>query len=505
MSLKKLFPHLQSLRLESATVDTDKVTITVAVKRASARCPLCGCRSTRIHSHYRRTVADLPVSCRIVVLVVHVRRFRCLTPACPRRIFAERLPDLVAPYARKSVGLHQALERVGFAAGGEAGARLATALGMPTSPDTLLRAVRAASTPDAGSPSVVGIDDWSRRRGRRFGTIVVDLERHRSIDLLPDRNADSVAVWLTQHPTITAVARDRSDLYADGIARGVPQAVQVVDRFHVLKNLEEALERFLQHKRTAIDGAIAPADVPALPPQVVGASNRDRPPWEERAEEDSVRRHAPWVARYEQVVALRARQVDVADIARIVGISRQTVYRYLSLDSPPTRKHHATRRQTLLDPYKEYLLQRWDEGCHNAAQLWPEIRAKGFAYSYTNVSRFLAQQRPPMGQRPSIHRQLPANARPPTPRHVSFLLIRRPNDLTAKERVYIERLCQADAAIETAYALATDFAAMLRGRQGERLDAWIAAASESAIPDLRRFAAGLGADKKAVQAGLTLL
>ncbi len=325
MSLKKLFPHLQSLCLESATVDTDKVTITVAVKRASARCPLCGCRSTRIHSRYGRTVADLPVSCRIVVPVVHVRRFRCLTPACPRRIFAERLPDLAAPYARKSVGLRQALERVGFAAGGEAGARLATALGMPTSPDTLLRAVRAASTPDAGLPSVVGIDDWSRRRGRRFGTIVVDLERHRPIDLLPDRNADSVAAWLTQHPTITAVARDRSDLYADGIARGAPQAVQVVDRFHVLKNLEEALERFLQHKRPAIDGAIAPADVPALPPQVAGASKRDRPPWEVRAEEDSVRRHTPWVARYEQVVALRARQVDVADIARIVGISRQTV------------------------------------------------------------------------------------------------------------------------------------------------------------------------------------
>lgn len=120
------------------------------------------------------------------------------------------------------------------------------------------------------------------------------------------------------------------------------------------------------------------------------------------------------------------------------------------------------------------------------------------------MSRFLAQQRPPIGQRPSIHRQRPASARPPTPRHVSFLLIRRPDDLTAEERVYIERLCQADAAIGTAYALATDVAAMRRGRQGERLDAWIAAASESAIPDLRRFAAGLGADKKAVQAGLTL-
>jgi transposase len=504
MRISSLFPHARSCRVDDVRVSDGALTIALTSTRTTATCPSCRRRSRHPHSRYRRRVADQPWAGHPVTVVLHGRRFLCRTPQCPRRTFRERFPALVAPCARRSDGLRTALARIGLAAGGEAGARLAAALGMPTSASTLLRAVRAVPAPAPAAPSIVGLDDWSRRRGRRFGTIVVDLERHRPVDLLPDRHADSVAAWLAGRPGITVVARDRSDLYADGIARGAPQAVQVVDRFHVLKNLEEALERFLQHKRAAIEQAAAPVATPAGAAGDGGCPTHERPPWQQRAEEDSQRRHAPWVARYEQVLALRARHVDVADIARMVGVSRQTVYRYLSLDAPPPRRRHATRRQTLLDPYKGYLLRRWDEGCRNAMQLWREIRARGFAYSYTNVSRFLAQYRPPVGQRPSIHRRHPAAERPPAPRHVAFLLIRRPSDLTPDERAYVDRLCQADGVIQEAYALAQDFATMLRERHGERLDAWIATATGGAIPDLRRFAAGLGADRDAVQAGLTL-
>jgi len=501
MRIASLFPHVRGCRVDDVRASDGVITIALTSTRATATCPSCRRRSRHPHSRFHRHVADQPWAGHPVTLVLHGRRFLCCTPHCPRRTFRERFPALVAPCARRSDGLRAALARIGVAAGGEAGARLAIALGMPTSADTLLRAVRALPLPDPAAPSVIGIDDWSRRRGRRFGTIVVDLERHRPVDLLPDRHADSVAAWLARHPNITVVARDRSDLYADGIARGAPQAVQVVDRFHVLKNLEEALERFLQHKRTVIEAAAATATKPAAEDDV--GLVYERPPWQQRAEEDSLRRQAPWVARYEHVLALRARHVDVTDIARMVGVSRQTVYRYLSLDGPPPRKRHATRRRTLLAPYKEYLLGRWDEGCHSAMQLWREIQARGFAYSYTNVSRFLAPYRPPVGQRPSIHRRHPTE-RPPAPRHVAFLLIRRPGDLAPDERAYVERLCHADAVIGTAYALAQDFATMLRERQGERLDAWIATANDSDIPDLQRFATGLSADKDAVQAGLTL-
>jgi len=185
----------------------------------------------------------------------------------------------------------------------------------------------------------------------------------------------------------------------------------------------------------------------------------------------------------------------------MAGISGTTVYRYLRLGCPPGRKQYS--RRTPLDPYKEHLLQRWDEGCHVATRLWREIRAMGYTHSYTNVSRFLAQLRLPVGQRPSIFREHGTADRSPTPRKVAMLFIRRPADLTDEQRMTVEPVCAADATFARAYTLTQEFAAILRERQGDRLDAWIAAASASEVMELRRFAIGLLPDKAAIRAGLT--
>jgi transposase len=226
-------------------------------------------------------------------------------------------------------------------------------------------------------------------------------------------------------------------------------------------------------------------------------------PWQVRAEEESERRHAAWLARYEAVLALRAKGASVADIARSVEISRETVYRYLRLGAPPERKRRGIRR-TVLDPYKEHLLRRWDEGCHDARRLCAEIRALGYRHADTNVSRFLAKLRLPVGERPSIHRERISAQRPPTPRQVAMLFVRRPETLTDKQRACIHALCQADEAIANAYTLAQAFTTMADERQGEELDAWIARVRASEIADLQRFAAGLLLDRAAVHAGLTL-
>jgi transposase len=518
MRIKQLFPHLKSLRIEQITIGPQGVTLSIAVQRRSARCPLCGSRSRRVHSRYHRTLADLPISGRRAVLIVLVRRFRCLIPTCPRQIFAARLPNLAAPFARRSQPLQHALEQVGCALGGEAGARLARCLGMPTSPDTLLRLIRAAPVPDPGQPHIIGLDDWAYKRGIRYGSSICDLERHQVIDLLPDRSADSVAAWLQAHPTVEVAARDRSGLYADGIARGAPTVVQVADRWHLIDNLVESLEKFLLHKgpllKQAAVALIAAATVsdemPIVQPvdAVVYQGKRRNPAprlWEQRAAAESARRLALRHAKYEAVCDLHAKGATVADIARAVGVTRRTVYRYLSDGPPQRRRPTAHGRRRVLEAWEPYLLKRWEEGCHTATRLWRESRDQGFAYSVTNVQRFCTQLR---RQGASAQRLTRARApfmsvRGPTARRVASLFVQRPEQYTDEQVAYRAQLCQSDAAIATAHRLTKDFLDMVRERHGERRDEWSDAAAEGGIAEVGRFALGLRDDGAAVRAGLT--
>ncbi len=450
---------------------------------------------------------------------MQVRRFHCPTATCPRQIFAERLPDLAAPFARRSQPLQHALEQVGFALGGEAGFRLAGLLGMPTSPDSLLRLICATSLPDPGTPRVIGVDDWAYKRGLRYGSIVCDLERHRVIDLLPDRSADSVATWLKAHPSIEVAARDRSGLYADGIRRGAPQAIQVADRWHLIDNLAQSLEKFLLHKGALLKQAAvaliatAPSSDEALSVQpaedTMYQGRRRQPPprlWEQRAAEESARRLALRHAKYEAVCALRAKGASIMDIACAVGVTRRTVYRYLN-DGPPQRRcptPHGRRR--VLESWEPYLLKRWEEGCHTATRLWREIRDQGFGYSVANVQRFCAQLRRQGGLPPRLIRTRSpfTSMRGPTARRVASLFVRRPEEYTDEQAQYLACLCQSDAAIASAHRLTQDFLRMVRERHGEQLETWIEAATASEIAEMRRFAVGLHSDAAAVYAGLTL-
>jgi transposase len=236
------------MRLDCIRPAKEAIALVVRTVAANARCPRCHRTSSRVHSRYRRLIADLPWHGVAVTLVLYTRRFRCQDSLCKQRIFCERLPRVVAHYARKTVRLNAALELIGFAIGGESGARLARKLGLTVSPDTLLRRLRQTAHKESATPRIIGVDDFAFRRGQRYGTLLVDLERRCPIDLLPDREAETLSAWLRAHPGIEIVTRDRSKTYACALTEGTPAAVQVADRWHLLKNLREALEKLLKRQ-----------------------------------------------------------------------------------------------------------------------------------------------------------------------------------------------------------------------------------------------------------------
>jgi transposase len=399
--LTRFLPDRTTLSLEAWHVNEAAAAITLHVTSTPAcvPCPLCHVRTSRVHSRYTRTLADLPWGAYVVRVQLRVRKFFCDHPACPRQIFTERLPTVAAPWARRTLRLAQLLLAYGLALGGEAGARLVARLGLRTSPDTLLRLVQAAPAPTAPAPEVIGVDEWAWRRGQRYGTILVNLEDRRVLDLLPDRSAESVATWLAQQPTITVVCRDRSALYADGIRQGAPQAVQVVDRFHLVKNLREAVEAFLHNQQAALQAAAARTAqaltlVAGPGPITLMYRGRHRcaPIQQQRREAAQQQRHAAWVTTYEAIHTLHAQGLSVTTIAQQLGISRPTVYAYLRRTGPPSPRS-PQRSGQVLQPYTSYVIQRWREGCTDSMQLWRELRALGYTYSSRTVSRFVTRLR----------------------------------------------------------------------------------------------------------------
>jgi transposase len=489
-----------------------QLTLQATATRTRVRCPLCQALTLRVHSRYTRTVADLPWGPYTVRLHLRVRKFFCDQPTCPRQIFTERLPTVAAPWARRTLRLAQRLRACGLALGGEMGARLGHRLGLPTSPATLLRLVQAAPTPTATTLQALGVDEWAWRRGQRYGTILVNLEDHQVLDLLPERSADLVADWLTQHPTVTVVCRDRSALYAEGIRRGAPHAVQVVDRFHLVKNLREAIEAFLHDQRPALQAAatgtaqaLTQVVGPVAAPPMYRGRHQCSQAGQQRQEAAQQQRHAAWVATYETAQALYAQGTPVTTIAARLGLSRPTVYRLLRRTTPPPPRS-PQRSGQVLRPYMAYLIRRWREGCTDSMQLWRELREQGYTYSTRTVSRFITRLRQASAAGWAPETQTSPYTRPqgPSARAVSFTWMCPEAKRAQDAQLYMDQLTQAHPVIAQAYTLSQAFLALVRERRGADLAAWMTETSASGIAALARFAQGLQEDLPAITAGLTL-
>ncbi|MBP2307477.1 ISL3 family transposase [Azospirillum melinis] len=299
-------------------------------RRSSVPCPRCHAPSSRVYSRYERRLADLPWQGRPVILRLQARRFLCREASCPKRTFTERLPGIVQPSARRSERLVDIQRHIALALGGEAGGRLVQRLAMPVSADTLLRLATTALRIDTPAPRVLGVGEWAWRKGHRYGTILVDLERGDLVDLLPDRDASSFAAWLRAHPGVEVIVRDRADVYADGARQGAASAVHVADRWHLLRNLGDAVCAAIGAHHAAVRRAATPCASAGAPPVT-------RAPAKPSARDvRKVATHAPRLARYAEVRRLADAGATVSAIARSCALDRKTVRAWLRDGGPGT-------------------------------------------------------------------------------------------------------------------------------------------------------------------------
>lgn len=442
-----------------------------------------------MHCHYTRSPRDLPCNGRRVRLVLDVRRFRCSNEHCARQTFAERILHLVPVHGQRTTQLTRVLRAITFEVNAEAGARITRHMHLPVSADTLLRIIRHTVMEPAPTPRVLGVDDWAFKKGNRYGTLLVDLEHRYPVELLPDRTAETLAAWLEAHPGIEIVSRDRSNEYIAAIQAGAPQAVQGADRWHLLRNLSDALLRLLEKHANALRLAAK---------QVQGnmvSSERETVTVPVTAGPPTRRQF-----RFNEVKRLVAEGYSQRLIARRLHLGRNTIRRYVALDELP-RYPLRGPRPSAITAYVPYLETRWTEGCHNSRLLWEELRQQGYSGSYSSVRRFVQRYR--TGRRRTLS-SLASGVRPLSPRQAAWRLVHAPEQLSAEQDAYRAALCQVCPEIATAYELAQRFVRMVRHRHVSGLDPWLADAQSSAVSQLKTFAAGLRKDYDAFRAALEL-
>lgn len=419
----------------------------------AAPCPQCGTAGSRVHSRYQRTIADVACGGRSLVFKVLVRKWICPNAACSQRIFAERFPGFVQRYARMTDRLRAALQVVGVTTNGADAARILSSLGMPTTGKTLIRHVLRLPLPQDAPVRIAGVDEWAWKKGAHYGTILVDLEHHRVAALLPDRSVETTAAWFTAHPEVDAVSRDRGKLFREAATRGAPQARQIADRFHLQQNFAEALEDFFRRYDAVVKAVAAPLAAKSPSPPKAPAA--------QRVEQERKRRHAKRVRHHHQIWKLFRAGHRIEEIARLVGVGNQAVYRALKHEQPPAPE---TRRRThhVTDPYLGYLCERWNAGCHTATQLYEEMVAQGYTGSKRSVDRIVAKVRP-NGSKP-VSRQTMTQGKAPSARSVALMMVRPLAHRTKEQLAFIDQLCQRDSTIAAAFSLTQEFGDLLRER-----------------------------------------
>jgi transposase len=460
-----------------SSIAEDGTTIIIHSTSPSSHCPSCGKVSGRVHSHYRRRIADLPLAGRSVKLIATVRRFRCEAVRCGQSIFAERFADgVVAPWGRRTGRLDSLVHHLGLALGGRPAASFARRLMLPVSNDTLLRVVRRRGCPPVTPPTVIGIDDWAWRRNQRYGTIICDLERRRPICLLPDREAATAQAWLAEQPQIAVVARDRGGGYARAAAKALPDAIQVADRWHLMENASRA---FLDAVRKSMRPIRRAVGAMTINPKLLTAAERVQ-------YEGYLHREYTNAA----ILALSKDGIAIKEIVRRTGHSRGLVRRVLRGE----RSDVFRTRESSLEPHLPWLDQQWVAGRRNGAELWRTLQAQGFRGSLRVVSEWATRRRRAEKVDAGTLQRIPSA------RTIARLLTIGRDDLSKAETVTVAAVETGVPSLVEAREIVDSFHVMIRRKVAADLEPWIERASGSLVAS---FANGVAKDIAAVRAAIT--
>src|SRR5271165_5151741 len=499
-SLTLTFPNV---RLTSVTLSDDVWVVWAESIGTAAACPRCQIASSARHSSYQRRFWDLPIQGRPVRITLAVGRWQCRNADCRQSIFTERLPGMVDPRARRSRRAAGILRLLGHGVGGRPGERLAARLGFAAKRATILRhLIRHQRQPDHSAPRVIGIDEWASRKGLRFGTIAVDLERREVIDVLPDRSAVSTAAWLAERPSIELIARDRDGLYADASRQGAPQARQIADRFHLVQNLRAAIERQLSGLERPIRGYRAnPGRLLATdgmqPGDGVGAQGEPR-------ELTHVSGRPFLLAAFAKVRAMYDAGATVAAITRKLRLTRKIVDKWVRLECLPERARMAPKSSTPAR-FATHLRDRWAEGERNVRRLLQEVREQGFTGCYSRLAAFVAPWRRRSEMRPTPSSTIgtvpldPRTGAVISPIVAAALCIKPLGMLTQHQAEKVDVLKRELPIFACMRSLAMRFRGLLRGNDLNALDKWIRDARGCGIHAMEKFAAKLRHDIDAVR------
>lgn len=466
-----VFSGLSALVIEDVTDEDGLIEVWARTRGGEAACTGCGVLSRRVHAWFERTVSDVPVDGRRVLVRVWARRMRCSAEECAQATFREQVPGVIERYQRRTTRLTRMIEETVRELAGRAAARLAPSLGVGLSRDSALRALLRIPLSPAQIPEVIGVDDFALRRRHTYATVIIDAVTGRRIDVVEGRRSEILTCWLHAHPGAQVVCRDGSAAYAEGIRAALPDAVQVADRWHLWHGLAEKVQ-----KEVAAHSA-------CWTPQVSGLGMYEG------------KRAQTTMERWQQVHDLLDAGVGLGDAARRLGIAMNTVKRYARATKPEHIRRPPKYRPTLVDPYRDYLRQRRAEQAGVATQqLLREIREQGYEGSSNLLVRYLNQGRAD-NQRPHL-----------SPRRASGLVLTRPEALKPHDVDTLDKILTACPEMASLAALVRSFAALLDPAEGndDLLSNWMTTARTADLPHMHAFVRGLEIDRAAVDAALTM-